>query len=215
MPRKALALKITVVCGSVLIVAGLLLFTVWGKTIQIFRANQFFKARSYEKAENVYQDLAVDLPSSPVISHNLGLCDYQAGLYERSVADFMKCLPKDNPTSAESIAKLKNANFYYYHLANALYKAAAGNGVEPQAAVKLYTSAVENYKKALLAKPNDPFSKYNYELAMLHLQQMANKPQTRQDPQQEANDMLQNTQNSEQYKAKLMPDNSPPGGKDW
>jgi len=44
---------------------------------------------------------------------------------------------------------------------------------------------------------------------------MANKPQTKQDPKQEANDMLQNAQNSEQLKAKLMPDMAPTSGKDW
>ena len=209
------AIKIITICFSGLIVAGLLLFTVWGQTIKTFQANQFFKARSYEKAENIYEDLSVDLPNSPVISHNLGLCYYQVGLFERSITNFTKCLPKANPTSVESLAKIKNANFYYYHLANALYKAASRNDVEPQTAVKLFTSAVENYKKALLANQNDQLSKYNYELAVLHLRQMANQPQTKQDPKQEAEDLLQNTQNSEQYKAKLIQESNPPGGKDW
>jgi tetratricopeptide (TPR) repeat protein len=209
------ALQIILVCCSGLIVAGLLLFTVWGQTIKAFQANQFFKARNYEKAESIYEDLSVDLPASPVISHNLALCYYQAGLFERSITNFTKCLPKGNSTAVESIAKIKNAGFYYYHLGNALYKAASRNDTEPETAVKLYTSAVKNYKKALLANPADHASKYNYELAVLHLQQLANQPQTEQNPEQETEDLLQNTQNSEQYKAKLIQENNPPGGKDW
>jgi tetratricopeptide (TPR) repeat protein len=209
------SLKQVIACCGGLIVAGLLLVTVWGQTLQVFRANQFFKARVYDKAENIYEDLAVDLPASPVISHNLGLCLYQVGLYERAVTSFTKCIPKKNLTSPELISKMKNAYSYYYHLANALYKAASRNGIETANAIKLYAAALDNYKKALIANPADFAAKYNYELTTRQLQHLATKPKTEQNPQQEAQDLIKNTQNSEQYKAKLIQDNNPSNGKDW
>jgi tetratricopeptide (TPR) repeat protein len=209
------SLKLVIACCGGLIVAGLLLVTVWGQTLQVFRANQFFKNRIYDKAENIYEDLTVDLPASPVISHNLGLCFYQVGLYERAVNSFTKCIPKKNQTSPELIPKMKNANRYYYNLANAFYKAASQNGIETGNAIKLYASALDNYKKALIANPADFSAKYNYELTTRQLQQLATKPKTEQNPQQEAQDLIKNTQNSEQYKAKLTQDSTPSNGKDW
>ncbi|HBF39649.1 MAG TPA: hypothetical protein DDW50_20330 [Firmicutes bacterium] len=213
MSKKIIA---SMILGLVFVSAiGYMILTVWGQSIKVSRANQFFKSHNYEKAETIYEDLAVDLPTSKVISHNLGLCYYQTSLYERSIINFTKCVPKENSLSAGSIPKFKNADTYYYHMANAYFKAASADGVDSQTSVKLFSSAVTNYKKALLAKASDQSAKYNYELAVLHLQQMANKPQTKQDPKQEANDMLQNAQNSEQLKAKLMPDMAPTSGKDW
>jgi tetratricopeptide (TPR) repeat protein len=198
-----------------LIGIGLMVYTVWGQSIQVSHANQLFKFGNYEKAENIYEDLAVDLPASKVISHNLALCYYQAGLYERAIKNITQCVPKENSLSAATIPQFKNADTYYYHLANAYFKAASRDGIENQTAVKLFTAAVENYKKALLANPADHLAQYNYELTVLHLQQIANKPQEKQNPQQEANDLLQNTQNSEQLKAKIIPDTTPANGKDW
>ncbi len=213
MSKKAL---IFFAVGFFFIVAiATMIYMVWGQSIRVSKANQFFQIRNYEKAENIYEDLAVDLPTPRVISHNLGLCYYQTGLYERSIINFTKCIPKSKSHVDVLNQKFKNADTYYYHLANAYFKAASRDGLDSQAAMKLYTAAVENYKKALLASPSEKSAKYNYELAVLHLQQMANKPQTKQDPQQEANDMLQNTQNSEQLKAKIIPDSNPPSGKDW
>jgi tetratricopeptide (TPR) repeat protein len=213
MSKKAF---IFVIAGFFIIAgSGLLVYTVWGQSLRVANANQLFTNHNFGKAEDIYEDLAVDLPKSRVITHNLGLCYYQEGLYERSVINFTKCISSEKILPAAAIPKFKNADTYYYHLGNAYFKAASRDGADNQTAVKLFTAAVQSYKKALLACPSHQPAKYNYELAVLHLQQMANKPQTKQDPRQEANDMLQNTQNSEQFKAKLIPDTNPPNGKDW
>ncbi len=207
---------IFVITGFLVVAAiGAMIYTVWGQSIRVSHANELFTNRNFEKAEDAYENLAVDLPKSKIITHNLGLCYYQAGLYERSIINFTKCVPKEKTLSVRAVPQFKNADTYYYHLGNAYFKAASRDSVDSQTAVKLFTAAVQNYKKALLASPSDKSAKYNYELAVIHLQQMVNKPQTKQDPQQEANDMLQNTQNSEQFKAKLIPDTNPPNGKDW
>ncbi|HBE76281.1 MAG TPA: hypothetical protein DDW65_00630 [Firmicutes bacterium] len=198
-----------------LIGIGLMIYIVWGKSIRVFQANQLFEFRNYEKAESIYEDLAVDLPASKVISHNLALCYYHAGLYERAVKNISQCVPRENSFASATIPSFKDADTYYYNLANAYFKAASRDGIENQTAVQFFTAAVENYKKALLANPVDHLAQYNYELTVLHLQQMANKPPEKQDPKQEANDLLQNTQNSEQLKAKIIPDTAPVNGKDW
>jgi tetratricopeptide (TPR) repeat protein len=207
--------KLIIAGCIILIIINLLLFTVWGQSIKIFEANNFFKAKAYDKAEAIYEDLAVDLPASPVIKHNLGLCLYQVGLYEQAVNSLSKSLPKKNLSQPEPVANLKQADIYYYHLANAFYKAASKNGLETENAVKLYTAALNNYKKALLVNPNDLAAKYNYELTVIHLKQIVNKPQNQQNKEQEVENLLQNTQNSDQYKVKPIEDNNPPNGKDW
>jgi tetratricopeptide (TPR) repeat protein len=206
--------KLILIISIALVFILLMLITVWGGTIRMAQANHFFNAKNYDKAQDIYENLAVDQPTASNIQHNLGLCLYQVGLYERAVESFSKFLPKQSLSQTDPTPVFENAAIYYYHLGNALYKAASRNGVEPETAVKLYTAALDSYKKALLASPSDLQAKYNYELTVIHIKQLANKPQT-QNQQQETENLMQNTQNSEQYKAKFIQNNNPPNGKDW
>jgi tetratricopeptide (TPR) repeat protein len=201
--------------SGILIFLVLLLVTVWGQTIRMAGANNSFRTKEYDKAQSIYEDLAIDLPASPNIQHNLGLCLYQERLYEKAVASFRKTIPKKRLFGHEPYLTLEHADIYYYHLGNACYKAASRNSIETEAAVKLFITALDSYKKALLANPTDLQSKYNYELTVVHLKQLANQPQKQQNQQQEVENLLQNAQNSDQFKAKLINDNSPPNGKDW
>jgi tetratricopeptide (TPR) repeat protein len=207
-------LKLILISSIALVFILLMLITVWGGTIRMAQANHFFSVKNYDKAQDIYENLAVDLPTAPDIRHNLGLCLYQVGLYERAVESFSKSLPQKSRSQSKPAPIFENAAIYYYHLGNALYKAASRNGIETETAVKLYTAALDSYKKTLGANPFDQQAKYNYELTVIHLKQLANKPQSQQN-QQDVENLMQNTQNSDQYKAKLIQDNNPPGGKDW
>lgn len=207
-------LKLILIISITLVFILLMLITVWGRSIRMVQANHFFNTKNYDQAQDIYEDLAVDPPTAPAIRHNLGLCLYQMGLYERAVESFSKSLPKQSLSQTDPTPIFENAAIYYYHLGNALYKAASRNGVEPETAVKLYSGALDSYKKTLLANPADQQAKYNYELTVIHIKQLANKPQT-QNQQQDTENLMQNTQNSEQYKAKFIQNNTPPNGKDW
>jgi tetratricopeptide (TPR) repeat protein len=207
--------KMMFIGSAFLIIIILLLVTVWGQTIRMAEANNYFNAKNYDKAQSLYEDLVVDLPTSSYIRHNLSLCLYQEGLYEKAVDSFRKVVPKKSLSQPALSKTLTNWDIYYYHLGNSYYKAASRNGLETEAAVKLFTAALDSYKRALLANPTDPQAKYNYELTVIHLKELATQPQSQQNQQQDIDNLLQNTQNSEQYKGKLIQDNNPTSGKDW
>ena len=203
------------IASAFLIVLLFILVTVWGQTIRMAEANNSFKTQAYDEAQSIYEDLAVDLPASPSIQHNLGLCLYQERLYERAVASFRKAIPSKRLSEPQLFLTLEHADIYYYHLGNGCFKAATRNSIEPEAAMKLLTTALDSYKKALLANPTDQQAKFNYELTVIHMRQLANQPQKQQNQQQDVDNLLQTAKNTDQYKAKLINDSSPPNGKDW
>lgn len=198
-------IKITLITILGLAILFSMGYLVFGRTLRMTIANYYFLDGDYRKAQSIYEDLAIDLPSSPYILHNLGLCYYRQGRYNTALKYFRQVIAQSTSNRSKDQLKPITAVFSY-NFGNALYKAAAETGVEPGLVTKLNLEALENYKKALQANPADLDAKFNYEIAAFHL---------RQPPKKDMENMLQNTESNDQYKARVTYDEEPAGGKDW
>ncbi|MGE5581406.1 MAG: hypothetical protein ACM3X9_02590 [Bacillota bacterium] len=198
--------------GALLIMTSLMIYMVWDKTIIMAGANHWYAVGDYEKAQSIYEDLAVDAPNSPPVLHNISLSLYQQGRMSKAAAVFQKAIPGLNAALAKPY---KSLGVYFYDYGNILYKNAAQSESEPEQALKLYTQALAGYKKALQVNPLDNDAKYNYELARLHMERLLNQPHPKQNQRQEIENILKNSASNDQYKARLIPENNPSVGKDW
>jgi hypothetical protein len=162
---KRNSLKTWWICGCLggLAIVALL---VWLNPLRMARANQLLESGAIDEARKHYQRLAAANPDSPGILHNLGLCDERRGAVEgaaNSLRQAAKLLER-----SESIRYNRAiAPNVYYNLGNALFRAAE----KSPAPLNLYREALANFKKAILAAPNDTAAKYNYELTRLRVQE--------------------------------------------
>lgn len=148
---------------------------VGGKTYKMHSANQRFSSPelgNQEKALSIYQDLAIDLPASPYVRHNLGLAYHTAGRWHEALIEYQKGeaeLEKGDPRTQEELS-LK----YHYHLGSTLFY--LGENSPPEEAVNCYQQALSHFMEALRADPTDPEAKYNYELTKLRLEETTQPP---------------------------------------
>ncbi len=196
----------------IMLILGFMFVMVWGKSSRVAYANHLYKSSEYTKAQNIYEDLAIDLPRSPQIFHNIGLALFQQGDYQNAVLNIQK-----STKELEKLKKNKNkstqAGIIFYNLGTSQFKAGFQNENNPDTAIKMYQDAIANYKKVLESNPQDLQAKYNYEITWLHLKAIMSRPP--ENKQEEVENLLNNTQNSDQFKAKIIPDDSPQNGKDW
>jgi tetratricopeptide (TPR) repeat protein len=193
---KKLTKKITV---SVIIVMALLflLFVanlVWGRTVRMARANRDLLTEGrLAAAQKTYEDLAVDLPESPYVLHNLGLAAYRQGRYQPAAAYFQKALEKLKKHSGRSKRRNELTARCHYHLGGSQFKiaesgaAASGQNVAQAPPVDLYNSALDNFRRALEITPSDLNAKYNYELTRLRADKARNQNQNQPDQDQDQN----------------------------
>lgn len=208
--------------GTVLIYLVLLVVLVWGPTIRNAQANQNFRKGNYPQARDEYRGFTGGKNVSPVILHNLGISWYQLGRF----AEAHSCLNQACTMYITQVRSRKGSTQkinpivarFHYHLGNALFQSAAQSGTmsadteitaenrkKMEQAMADYAAALGEYKKALLANPNDFEAKYNYEITLARLGQSPPPQQQERPP----------VQSDDQYLKENYEDVPPPNGKDW
>jgi hypothetical protein len=169
---------------------------VWGKTLKMAKANRLLIASQPEQARMIYEQMAASSPESPYILHNLGLVFYKESQYDKAIANLSNAQKKIEGPESRANKSLQNdlANNVGYNLGNALFKQAEKTTGEQ--GTNAYQSALDNYKKAIIANRNDPDAKFNYELTKLRLKQMRQSQSTPKNENQNQNDQKQNHSDS-------------------
>ncbi len=195
--------------GSFLILA-LMVYLVWGGTIRMAYANHQFHDGKYGPALKIYEDMAVDDPKSPYISHNQALPHYQQEDYQKAIEGLKKADELLTPVKLNPQAKNRFSNHCQYHLGNSFFKLASK--AEDDKTHGMYGNALESYRKAIEADPNDRAAKYNYELARIRLK--SEPQQQKPEPQNDAENLLNQAKQDEQFKIQV-PITDTPVDKDW
>lgn len=196
-----------IVLGIILLIAVIIL--VWGNTWRMAIANRHYHKSDYERAQERYEDLLVDMPKSPYILHNLGLSLLKKGRHDKAVANLQEAAAGLERLKLGKSRKNKLMNRFHYNLGNALYSSA--EKAQDQQSQANYGEALENFKQAIEADPKDLNAKYNYELTLLRLQQ----PPPNQQPEQQQNE-AQNIVNMNNAQFFVPPTREEePVGKDW
>jgi len=63
---------------------------------RVLHGNQAFAVSNYDAAVQAYAGAQVDLPESPEVAYNLGLCYYRQGKYDKALASLEKALATDD-----------------------------------------------------------------------------------------------------------------------
>jgi Ca-activated chloride channel family protein len=215
--RITVAVIIIAVILAICLVGGL----VWGKTIRMAQANRDLTTGRTAAARKTYEDLAVDLPESPYVLHNLGLAAYQQGQYQQAVASFQKALQKLKPVAGNAKQTGELTAKCHYHLGNAQFKLAeagqTGANSSGRQPTDLYRRALADFRSTLELNPDDQDAKYNYELTKLRLddaRQQKQKDQEQPDkdhrrPKQQNKDKQPNQQNNDAKQPKQPDQNKP------
>lgn len=118
-----------------------------------------YQEQKYQEALNEFMSARGIRPDSAELKNNTAAALYQLGKYQEALEEFSK-IEIDKTT-------LSKAN-YYYNLGNANFRL---QGLE---------KALENYKEALIANPNDIDAKKNYELTLKKMEEQKKKDQENQ-----------------------------------
>lgn len=155
---------------------------VWGNTWRMYAANRYYTKADFERAQESYEDLLVDLPRSPYVLNNLGLSYLKQERNEKAIANLKKATDGLEGLALGKFKKNKLQNELHYNLGNALYN--MGEKSQDQQDQASYEAALGCFKQAIAANPKDKDAKYNYELTLLRLRQPPpNKP-----PEQQKNE---------------------------
>ncbi len=193
--------------GLILLLA--LTFLIWGNTWRMFTANRYYNKVDYDRAQERYEDLLVDLPNSPYVFHNLGLSYLKKDQNNKAVNNLREATGGLEGLKLSKSRKSKIKNEFYYNLGNALYDSAEKS--KDQGSQANYGEALESFKQAIEADPKDLNAKYNYELTLLKLQQPpSNKP-----PEQQENEAqnIMNMNDAQYFVPQLREEE--PVDKDW
>lgn len=192
-----------------LIIVLVIVFLVWGNTWRMSVANKYYHKADYDRAQERYENLLVDMANSPYVLNNLGLSLLKKEQNDKAIVNL-----KDAASGLEGLAvgksrKNKLKNEFHYNLGNALYGLAEKS--QDQQGQVGYGQALENFKQAIEADPKDMDAKYNYELTLLRVKQPPpNKPPEQQ--QNEAENIV--NMNDAQYFIPKIRDEEPVV-KDW
>ncbi len=184
-------------------------FLIWGDTWRMFTANRYYNKADYERAQERYEDLLVDLPNSPYVFNNLGLSFSKSDRNDKAIANLREATGGLESLTLGKSQKSKLKNEFHYNLGNALSSSAEKS--QDQQGQANYMEALENFKQAIEANPKDMDAKYNYELTLLRIKQPPpNKPPEQQ--QNEAENIV--NMNDAQYFVPQIKEEEPVD-KDW
>jgi tetratricopeptide (TPR) repeat protein len=135
----------------------------------VSKANALYQNNKYDEAKQLYEKASSDHPESAGIRYNLGTAQFKTGDYEGALRSFEKGLASED----RSLEFKSN-----YNIANSKFKAGMlKKEADPQAAVRLLSESLENYKRAIDLDPRDEDAKINYEFVDRALKELKNKPQ--------------------------------------
>ncbi len=203
--RIRLFLGITLGLLSVLVI----IFLIWGNTWRMSIANRYYNKVDYDRAQERYEDLLVDLPNSPYILHNLGLSFLKKGQHDKAVNNLREATGGLGGIKLSKSSKGKLKNGFYYNLGNALFDSA--EKIQGQQSHSIYQAALDSFKQAIEADPKDLDAKYNYELTLLKLKQ----PPPSKPPEQQENETenIMNMNDAQYFVPQIKEEE--PVDKDW
>ncbi len=154
-------------------------------------ANKQYGNKNYDEALKAYDNLILEYPAEQKLKMNKGAALYRLGEYEKAEEEY---------NQAKDVKDKKALAALHYNLGNAQYmqgdKLSAQNN---QQAMEKYKGALENYIKALDARPSDKDTKWNVQLVQKKIRQMQNQQQQQQNnkdnKQNKDNKDLKNNQN--------------------
>lgn len=203
--RKRLYLGIAF--GLIIVLA--MVFIIWGNTWRMSVANRHYHKADYDRAQERYENILVDMPGSPYVLNNLGLSLLKKDRSDKAIANLKEATAGLEGLAVGKSRKNKIQNEVRYNLGNALYGLAEKS--QDQQGQAGYQEALDNFKKAVEANPKDLDAKYNYELTLLRLKQPPpDKPQEQQ--QNEAENIV--NMSDAQYFIPRIKDEAPVD-KDW
>ena len=129
--------------------------------------NQLYSAGKYEEAASKYGEGLIDAPASPLLEFNLATALYKQGKYDEAVKALEQVEASGDPQWVAPAA---------YNAGNAQYQLGAGTeSSNPQSTIKSWTQALVDYRRAMVADPNDTDAKFNHELVSRKLAELRKK----------------------------------------
>ncbi len=152
--------------------------------------NRLYVEKAYDDALRAYTEAQVELPEAPVLFYDIGNVLYRQGDLEGAEEAWTRAMVGAEQELQADIA---------HNLGNARYQRQA------------FQEAIDAYRRALQARPDDRDTKRNMELALRQLQAQQQQQQQQQQQEQQNDDESKKEQN-EDSKNKPSPDEEQPPG---
>ncbi|MBD3866760.1 MAG: tetratricopeptide repeat protein [Acidobacteria bacterium] len=149
--------------------------------------NRLYVEKAYDDALRAYTEAQVELPEAPVLFYDIGNVLYRQGDLEGAEEAWTRAMVGAEQELQADIA---------HNLGNARYQRQA------------FQEAIDAYRRALQARPDDRDTKRNMELALRQLQAQ----QQQQQQQEQQNDDESKKEQNEDSKNKPSPDEEQPPG---
>lgn len=158
--------------------------------------NQLYATGKYDEAASKYGEGLIDAPASPMLQFNLATALYKQEKYD----DALAALAKVEASGPQWVGPAA------YNAGNARYRlGAATEEKDPQATIASWEQALADYKRAMVADPDDVDAKFNHEvvtgkLAELRkkLEEQKQEQEKKEQEQQEQDQQEQQEQQEEQ-----------------
>jgi Ca-activated chloride channel family protein len=143
------------------------------------QGKQSYEQKKYPQATEKFNHNAVNNPEDGRLQYNLGDAYYQSGKLDEAYTAYQKSL---------SDKHFKGQSQAYQNMGNIHFKK------------EEYQQALDNYKKSIIAKPDNKNARYNYELAKKMLVQQQQQKQQKQDQKQDQQQQKQEQKKSPEQK---------------
>ncbi len=145
-------------------------------------ANKAYEQGNYAKAEQEYRAALKSNPNNPKLLFNLGNSLARQKKFDQALSTYDQFKKLVNDPSEKAKADYNMGNVY--------------------AEQKKWSQALSMYRHSLLSNPNDPQTKYNYELAYHQQKQQQKKQQQQQNKNNQNKNKNKNKQNQNQNQNK-------------
>ncbi len=161
----------------------------YDKVLRNLRGIKAYENEDFTEAQREFEDNVINHPGEGPLHLNLGNTHYRAGNLDAAITEYLRALRDE---------EFPNKSNAYHNLGNALFEQ------------QEYKEALQSYRNAMIADPDNYDARYNYELTRLMLQEMSEE--TEQQPESgegEDEDEQQNQQQDQMADAE--PDDSDEG----
>ncbi len=161
----------------------------YDKVLRNLRGIRSYENEEFEDARRKFEENVINHPGEGTLHMNLGNTYYREGELDAALAEYLRALRDENFTSKTAA---------YHNIGNALFEQ------------QKYKEALESFRNAVIADPDNYDARYNYELTRLMLQEMSEE--TQQQPQSgDGDDEEEDQQQEQQQHADASPDDSENG----